>query len=409
MSQVHNRRPLPGGRLSVLTALGLLLVSVPDRSDAQSFDCTKAQTSVEKQICDDPNLGLMDEEVGSIYGELQQSLTTQEFSKLKVSQRAWIAQRDSCTTQGDCLSKAYAERLGQLSRDFSVFPGWAGDFTNWADIQLSITKAETGGYKISLTGVGQNWDCSGAFLATPNTVGQGLSVADATDIIKIQPAGSGLWVPAAFDAFVKGQGDCGASAPGLSGFFQRVADQDHAVPGFQRAPFIHPQIIRDFSTWLSDTGDQVVAINLTDSQDSSRYFGDFKVEQDDKSSAPIISMTDGDQRFSYQFVGVLENGISVLKTVQSSTDGSGVFPTLMFLSFQEDHGIKLNMATGTIDQGEARRLIVKHGEIVSGVDWSGDLKVDGNRVFIGTNQITGSETSDTPSGWLIYKAPTTSK
>lgn len=405
MSLVHNRRQLPGGRLSVLTALGLLLVSIPDRSDAQSFDCTKARTSIEKQICDDPNLGLMDEEVGSIYGELKRSLTTQAFSKLKASQRAWITQRDSCDTQSDCLSMAYAERLGQLSKDYSVFPGWSGDFTNWADIQLSITKVETGGYKISLIGAGQNWDCSGKFTATQNTGGQGLSAGDATDIIKIQSAGSGLWVPAAFDAYAKGKGDCGAAAPGLSGFFRRVADQDHAVPGFQGAPFIHPQIIRDFATWLSDTGDQVVAINLTDSQDSNRYFGDFKVEHDDKSSAPIISMTVEDQRFSYQFIGVMENGISVLKTVQSSTDGSGVFPTLMFLSFQQDHGIKVNAAKSRIGVGEDRRLIVKHGEIVSGVDWSGVLKVDGNRVFIGTNQSANSEIPTQPSGWLTYEAP----
>ena len=33
----------------------------------------------------------------------------------------------------------------------------------------------------------------------------------------------------------------------------------------------HPKIIEEFNTPLSDTGEQVVAINMSDSQDSNRY------------------------------------------------------------------------------------------------------------------------------------------
>ena len=51
----------------------------------------------------------------------------------------------------------------------------------------------------------------------------------------------------------------------------------HATYSLKQAPFVHPQIIGDLIGMLSDVGDQVVAINLLDSQDSNRYFGEIFV------------------------------------------------------------------------------------------------------------------------------------
>ena len=47
----------------------------------------------------------------------------------------------------------------------------------------------------------------------------------------------------------------------------------HATYSFKKAPFVHPKIVGDLVGSLSDAGDQVVAVNLLDSQDSNRYFG----------------------------------------------------------------------------------------------------------------------------------------
>ena len=51
----------------------------------------------------------------------------------------------------------------------------------------------------------------------------------------------------------------------------------HATYSFRKAPFVHPKIVDDLIGNLSDTGEQVVAINLLDSQDSNRYFGEILV------------------------------------------------------------------------------------------------------------------------------------
>ena len=56
---------------------------------------------------------------------------------------------------------------------------------------------------------------------------------------------------------------------------------------FSRAPFVHPRIIGDLIGWISDTGDQVVAINLLDSQQSNRYHGEIAVRRvDNQADSP---------------------------------------------------------------------------------------------------------------------------
>ena len=53
---------------------------------------------------------------------------------------------------------------------------------------------------------------------------------------------------------------------------------------------MHPQIVNELVTLLSDSGDQVVAIILTEAQNSNRFAGAFKVEAADATgAAPIIS------------------------------------------------------------------------------------------------------------------------
>jgi uncharacterized protein len=42
---------------------------------------------------------------------------------------------------------------------------------------------------------------------------------------------------------------------------------------FDKPPYINPRIVEALSTWISDHGDQIVEINLTDSQRSNRFFG----------------------------------------------------------------------------------------------------------------------------------------
>lgn len=212
--------------LAVMIATGLAAMAAPETSDAQSFDCAKAGTAIEKQICDDPNLGLMDSELGSVYGSLAKSLSGEAQSELRANERAWIQKRNACDTQSDCVTKAYVQRLTQLSKQHGLFMGWSGDFESWADIQLSIVERDSSSYDISLSGAAQNWTCSGTLTARLSKDDNSLTVSHDGATVTIQSAGTGVWVPDGIDAIARSKGFCGALAPSLSGFFAHTASGD---------------------------------------------------------------------------------------------------------------------------------------------------------------------------------------
>jgi len=154
--------------------------------------------------------------------------------------------------------------------------------------------------------------------------------------------------------------------------------------GFSKPPYVHPKIIEDLSTWLSDCGDQVVAINLTDSQDSNRYYGDVKTNEY-PGEAPFVYVRDGTETFGYEHVGTTDSGIHVLLTV-SRGGGTGVFVNLMLVRFEHDDGVDADWEEGVIRRGRPRLLIRKLGEIGRGDRWSGTRRVRGDEVLVGKDE-----------------------
>ena len=97
---------------------------------------------------------------------------------------------------------------------------------------------------------------------------------------------------------------------------------------------VHPKIIEDMITWISDSGDQTVAINLEDSQGSNKYnfYEGLSASIENKNLGVEIEHEDG--FFSYYFHGVSDNGIMVLGTAENG-GGSGVFQQLMLFRIKE--------------------------------------------------------------------------
>lgn len=97
---------------------------------------------------------------------------------------------------------------------------------------------------------------------------------------------------------------------------------------------VHPKIIEDMISWISDSGDQTVAINLEDSQGSNKYnfYEGLSASIENKNLWVKIEHEDG--FFSYDFHGVSDNGIMVLGTAENG-GGSGVFQQLMLFRIKE--------------------------------------------------------------------------
>lgn len=170
---------------------------------------------------------------------------------------------------------------------------------------------------------------------------------------------------------------------------------------FTRAPFVHPRLVYDLETWLSDTGDQVVAINLVDANASNRYFGAVRSAG---TGCPLVTWVEehdsGDgRRFSYEYIGMTDHGVHVLAT-RSGGDGTLVATSVVFLSVAFDQGFggtptattfRYDSAgneteVGVIRADRQRILLRRLGELPLGDRWDGDLRVVGNDLHIGEDQ-----------------------
>ena len=180
--------------------------------------------------------------------------------------------------------------------------------------------------------------------------------------------------------------------------------QVYATYSFKKAPFVHPKIINEFVGHLSDVGDQVIAINLLDSQDSNRYFGEISVApQEDPTvpSWPWVYSAEGDEStrmepgelwgvpwYAYRWVGSTQSGLDVLH-VKGSGGGSGIFNWVVFTQTEVDQGADYPLSRDVENRTEAvrseiraRELLRFIGRIPLGDRWLGTVEVNGNDVVV---------------------------
>ena len=178
----------------------------------------------------------------------------------------------------------------------------------------------------------------------------------------------------------------------------------HATYSFKQAPFVHPKIINDLVGYLSDTGDQVVAVNLLDSQDSNRYFGEIGVSRQldpMEPSWPWVYSVDGEENtdeelgelwrrpwYAYRYVGSTEDGLDVLHA-RYSGGGSGVFNRVVFTRTEMDIGVDYRLAREVKGRTAAARPRIRDrellrfvGKIPLGDRWMGTVEVVGNEVVV---------------------------
>jgi hypothetical protein len=101
---------------------------------------------------------------------------------------------------------------------------------------------------------------------------------------------------------------------------------------------IHPALVEEFTGYLSDAaGPITVAVDLAAAHDTNEYGAPVTVNNGWIS----YSHSDGPGRFSYRWLGRLEDGTHVLRTAESG-GGSGVFENLMLIRFTSGQGFATN-------------------------------------------------------------------
>lgn len=164
---------------------------------------------------------------------------------------------------------------------------------------------------------------------------------------------------------------------------------------FTRPPFVSPRIIQDLEPWISDRGEQVVAINLPGSVGSNRYSGEVTTLQPDKTLPPTVVYKDKDAcqdqscpsgapSFTYQSIGRTPAGVYVLRTTAAG-GGSGTFMNLLLVTLQSDRGFSYDKDRRSLSAGRQRCLIKRMEAIPLGDRYSGEVFLDGNVLHVGAD------------------------
>ncbi len=81
---------------------------------AASFACQRAKLPAEIAICSDPTLSVEDEELARRYSPLIKSAPAEPAKTIKAEQKAWLAERNACASDMQCLMGSYRMRLQRL-------------------------------------------------------------------------------------------------------------------------------------------------------------------------------------------------------------------------------------------------------------------------------------------------------
>lgn len=83
------------------------------------FDCARAEAPIEKLICGNPTLAVLDRETTRVLTLTREDASVSQPNVLK-DQDTWIKQRDECMTSTDkerCLADSYVARISALRSD----------------------------------------------------------------------------------------------------------------------------------------------------------------------------------------------------------------------------------------------------------------------------------------------------
>jgi len=91
---------------------------------APSYNCNKAASAAEKEICRVPNLQWFDRQLARLY-KLAREQAGANTPAIIASQRDFIESRNACNADNVCIERAYKTRLTELSPQVNVYEPFA--------------------------------------------------------------------------------------------------------------------------------------------------------------------------------------------------------------------------------------------------------------------------------------------
>lgn len=88
-----------------------ILISIAGSSEAASFDCGKAKTSIEKIICRNNELSKLDEDMSKSYFETLKKLDSILKNEFISDHKLWLKKVRNACSNAECLKMAYTKRI----------------------------------------------------------------------------------------------------------------------------------------------------------------------------------------------------------------------------------------------------------------------------------------------------------
>ncbi|WP_422463884.1 lysozyme inhibitor LprI family protein [Endozoicomonas sp. ALB115] len=115
-----------GGYLIVFDEKNKIRMLYNDKAVIPSFNCSKAGSVVEKEICSDLVLSVKDRELSEEYSFARGVVTGEEFETLKSNQYKFLKERNECPknkskTLKSCISTAVDNRISEPGRKLQMY------------------------------------------------------------------------------------------------------------------------------------------------------------------------------------------------------------------------------------------------------------------------------------------------
>lgn len=102
--------------VALTAAIGIGL-TVGAYASEPSFDCAKADGSVEELICKDAELAALDRKLSEVYAAALKRVAEEGYEDPRIWQRGWVKGRNDCWKAQDvraCVEAAYQHRIAEL-------------------------------------------------------------------------------------------------------------------------------------------------------------------------------------------------------------------------------------------------------------------------------------------------------
>jgi uncharacterized protein len=112
-------------RIQLATAVAAFAIAglAATSGEAASFNCNNAYSPTEHAICDNPQIGKLDDQTANLYYKILNNPAASYSlqNQVRQSQRNFISQRDSCGAGYNCLIDAYTDQIMYLKNINSNF------------------------------------------------------------------------------------------------------------------------------------------------------------------------------------------------------------------------------------------------------------------------------------------------